>query len=105
MKLVKTRIRATTVEDVCDALGRLDIGEITVTAVRGHRHQPKPAPSGGGSPLPPDAMIEVVVDDESVAEVIETITHATRPTPTGTAHISVFPLDHGQIFATDEPDP
>ncbi len=96
MKLIKTTVRGTRVEDVRDALVRLPIAEITVTEVRGHRPSPSRAPSvaSPGVSSPPDALIELVVPDETVAAVIQALTRAARTEPIGDGHVSVVPLDY-----------
>ena len=95
MKLIKTTVRGTRVEDVRNALVSLNIAEMTVTEVRGHRPSPSRALSGAGpvAPSAPDALIELIVPDEIVAEVIQTLTRAARSEAIGDGHISVIPLD------------
>jgi nitrogen regulatory protein PII len=96
VKLIKTTVRGTRVEDVRDALVRLPIAEITVTEVRGHRPSPSRAPSvaSPGESSPPDALIELVVPDETVAAVIQALTRAAQTEPIGNEHVSVVPLDY-----------
>ena len=96
MKLIKTTVHGTGVEDVRDALVRLPIAEITVTEVRGHRPSPSRAPSvaSPGVASPPDALVELVVPDETVAAVIQALTRAARTGPIGNGHVSVVPLDY-----------
>jgi nitrogen regulatory protein PII len=44
----------------------------------------------------PDALIELVVPDETVAAVIQALAEAGRNEPTGHGHVSVVPLEYAR---------
>lgn len=95
MKLIKTIVRANRVDDVRDALSRLRV-DMTVTGVRpeGPRQRRDARfPEGGHAVPAANALIELVVRDDIVAEVIQRITRAARMDEIGDGHVSVLPLD------------
>ena len=97
MKLIKTIVKASRVEDVREVLRRLGIADLTVTELgepRGPgRDAARPADDAGGSAAAISLMV-LVVRDEIVAEVSRTITRAARTQAIGAGRVSVFPLEH-----------
>ena len=76
MKLIKSIVRPHKVDDVREALEKLNIAGMTVTDVRGHGRQKGHTRYRGKEysvSLLPKVEIEVVVPDEVVDEVIEAI--------------------------------
>ena len=72
MKLIKAIVRPNKVDEVKDALGKLNVSGVTVTEVRGHGKQKGHTAIYRGQEynvsLLPKMEIEVVVPDEIVAE-------------------------------------
>ena len=108
MKLVKTIIRPNKVEDVREALGKLNISGMTVTEVRGHGRQKGHAAIYRGKEysvnLLPKMQIEVVVPDPVVDEVIQAIIAAARTGEIGDGRVFVLPVEHGYNIRTGEKD-
>ena len=103
MKLIKTTVHASRIADVRDAVTGLNIVDLTVAELR------EPARAGGATaarfaPLPAQAVIEIVVRDEMVADVIQAITHAARADAIGDGHVSVFPLEQEGYLLPRERD-
>ena len=108
MKLIKTIIRPNKVEDVREALGKLNISGMTVTEVRGHGRQKGHAAIYRGKEysvnLLPKMQIEVVVPDPVVDEVIQAIILAARTGEIGDGRVFVLPVEHGYNIRTGEKD-
>ena len=77
MKLIKSIVRPNKVDEVRDALEKIDIPGMTVTEVRGHGRQKGHTAIYRGKEynvsLLPKVEIEVVVPDDVVEEVIQAI--------------------------------
>ena len=82
MKLIKAIVRPNKVDDVKDALGKLNISGMTVTEVRGHGKQKGHTAIYRGKEynvsLLPKMEIETVVSDDVVDEVVKAIIGAAR---------------------------
>src|SRR5688572_32122987 len=82
MRLIKSIVRPNKVDDVRDALDKLNIPGMTVTEVRGHGRQKGHTAIYRGKEynvsLLPKVEIEVVVADQVVDEVITAIIKAAR---------------------------
>ena len=106
MKLIKSIIRPNKVDDVKDALAKLNISGMTVTEVRGHGKQKGHTAIYRGKEynvsLLPKMEIEVVVADEVVDEVIQAIIQAARTGEIGDGRVFVLPVDHGYNIRTGE---
>jgi len=83
MKLIKTIIRPNKLEEVRDALTKLNIAGMTVTEVRGP--WPPEGPQSGLSrngiqrhAFLPKIMIELVIQDELADDIIKTIVETAR---------------------------
>src|SRR5579884_94325 len=98
MKLIKAIIRPNKVDDVKDALGRLNISGMTVTEVRGHGKQKGHTAIYRGKEynvsLLPKMEIETVVHDEVVDEVVKAIIQAARTGEIGDGRVFVMPVTH-----------
>jgi nitrogen regulatory protein PII len=108
MRLIKAIVRPNKVEDVRDALGKLNISGMTVTEVRGHGRQKGHAAIYRGKEysvnLLPKMQIEVVVPDPVVDEVIQAIIAAARTGEIGDGRVFVLPVEHGYNIRTGEKD-
>ena len=108
MRLIKAIVRPNKVEDVRDALGKMNISGMTVTEVRGHGRQKGHAAIYRGKEysvnLLPKMQIEVVVPDPVVDEVIQAIIVAARTGEIGDGRVFVLPVEHGYNIRTGEKD-
>jgi nitrogen regulatory protein PII len=108
MKLIKTIIRPNKVDDVRDALGKLNISGMTVTEVRGHGRQKGHSAIYRGKEynvsLLPKMQIEVVVPDLVVDEVIQVMITAARTGEIGDGRVFVLPVEQGYNIRTGEKD-
>jgi nitrogen regulatory protein PII len=108
MKLIKSIVRPNKVDDVREALEKLNVSGMTVTDVRGHGRQKGHTAMYRGREysvsLLPKVEIEVVVPDESVDEVIGAIIRAARTGEIGDGRVFVMPVEQGYNIRTGERD-
>ena len=108
MKLVKSIVRPDKVDEVRDALEKLKIGGMTVTDVRGHGRQKGHTAVYRGKEyavtLLPKVEIEVVVQDNVVDEVIQTVIKAARTGEIGDGRVFVLPVEQSYNIRTGERD-
>jgi len=108
MKLIKTIIRPTKVDDVREALEKINIPGMTVTEVRGHGRQKGQTAIYRGKEynvsLLPKVEIEVVVEDQVVEDVIKAIIAAARTGEIGDGRLFVLPVEAGYNIRTGERD-
>jgi nitrogen regulatory protein PII len=108
MKLIKSIIRPNKVDDVREALERLNVSGMTVTDVRGHGRQRGHTAVYRGKEysvsLLPKIQIEIVVDDDMVDDVIRAIVTAARTGEIGDGRVFVLPVDYGYNIRTGERD-
>ena len=108
MKLIRTIVHANRVGEMRAALGTLHGASVTVTELRGAVHSRNTGTMLAGNrlaaPVLSNALIELVVRDDLVADVIVSITRATRMGDIGDGHVSVFPLDHESDLVAAERD-
>ena len=108
MKLIKSIVRPNKVEDVREALEKLNVSGMTVTDVRGHGRQKGHTAMYRGREysvsLLPKVEIEVVVQDEAVEEVIGAIIRAARTGEIGDGRVFVLPVEQGYNIRTGERD-
>src|SRR5712692_11237725 len=108
MKLLKAIIRPNKVDDVKDALAKLNISGMTVTEVRGHGKQKGHTAVYRGKEynvsLLPKMEIEVVVHDAIVDEAIGAIVQAARTGEIGDGRVIVIPVDRPYRIRTGERD-
>jgi nitrogen regulatory protein PII len=106
MKLIKSIVRPHKVDDVREALERLNIAGMTVTDVRGHGRQKGHTAVYRGKEysvtLLPKVEIEVVVPDNVAQDVIEAIIAAARPGEIGDGRVFVLPVEHSYNIRTGE---
>lgn len=108
MKLVMAIIRPSKVEEVKDALAKLNIAGMTVTEVRGHGRQKGHTAIYRGKEysvsLLPKIKLELVLPDDMVDEAIQTIIEATRTGEIGDGRVFVLPVEEGYNIRTGERD-
>lgn len=108
MKLVKAIVRPNKVDDIKDALGKVNISGMTVTEVRGHGRQKGHTAIYRGKEynvsLLPKMEIEVVVPDDLVEAAIQAIIGAARTGEIGDGRVFVIPVEHGYNIRTGERD-
>ena len=106
MKLIKSIIRPNKVDDVKDALAKLNISGMTVTEVRGHGNQKGHTAIYRGKEynvsLLPKMEIEVVVPDSIADEAIKAIVGAARTGEIGDGRVFVFPALESYRIRTGE---
>lgn len=109
MKKIEAIIRPFKLDEVKDALDRVDVHGMTVTEVKGYGR------SGGRATIYPGAeyvvdfvpklKIEVVVPDDLVHAVLDAITDAAFTGDTGDGKIFVLPVDEAVRIRTGERGP
>ena len=108
MKLIKSIVRPHKVDDVRDALEKLNIAGMTVTDVRGHGRQKGHTAVYRGKDysvsLLPKVDIEVVVPDAVAEDVIEAIMAAARTGEIGDGRVFVIPVEQSYNIRTGERD-
>ncbi|MEO7193100.1 MAG: P-II family nitrogen regulator [Vicinamibacterales bacterium] len=108
MKLIKSVVRPNKVDDVRDALEKMNIPGMTVTEVRGHGRQKGHTAVYRGKEynvsLLPKVEIEVVVPDAVAEEAIKAIIGAARTGEIGDGRVFVIPAEHSYNIRTGERD-
>ena len=106
MKLIKCIIRPNKVDEVKDALAKLNIAGMTVTEVRGHGKQKGHTAIYRGKEynvsLLPKMEIEVVVSDEVTDEAVKAIIQAARTGEIGDGRVFVLPVGQTYRIRTGE---
>ena len=96
MKLIKSIVRPNKVDEVKDALAKLNIAGMTVTEVRGHGKQKGHTAIYRGKEynvsLLPKMEIEVVVADAVADDVVKAIVTAARTGEIGDGRVFVLPV-------------
>jgi nitrogen regulatory protein PII len=108
MKLIKSIVRPNKVDDVKDALARLNISGMTVTEVRGHGKQKGHTAIYRGKEynvsLLPKMEVETVVPDSIADEAIKAIIEAARTGEIGDGRVFVLPVLESYRIRTGEKD-
>jgi nitrogen regulatory protein PII len=108
MKLIKAIVRPNKVDDIKDALGKVNISGMTVTEVRGHGRQKGHTAIYRGKEynvsLLPKMEVEVVVTDDLVDAAIQAIMGSARTGEIGDGRVFVIPVEHGYNIRTGERD-
>ena len=108
MKLIKSIVRPNKVDDVREALEKLNVSGMTVTDVRGHGRQKGHTAMYRGREysvtLLPKVEIELVVGDDAVDEVIRAIIQAARTGEIGDGRVFVLPVEQSYNIRTGERD-
>ena len=106
MKLIKSIVRPNKVDDVKDALAKLNISGMTVTEVRGHGKQKGHTAIYRGKEynvsLLPKMEIEIVVPDSIADEAIKAIVEAARTGEIGDGRVFVLPVLESYRIRTGE---
>ena len=106
MKLIKAIVRPNKVDEVKDALGKINISGMTVTEVRGHGKQKGHTAIYRGKEynvsLLPKMQIETVVPDAVVDEVVKTIIQAARTGEIGDGRVFVMAVGASYKIRTGE---
>src|SRR3989442_15712716 len=108
MKLIKAIIRPNKMEEVKDALTKVNISGMTVTEVRGHGRQKGQKAVYRGTEynvtLLPKVMIEIVVSDELLDDAIKTIVEIGRTGEIGDGRVFVSAVEQCYHVRTGERD-
>ena len=108
MKLIKAIVCPSKVEEIKDALTRLNLAGMTITEVRGHGRQKGHAAIYRGKEynvtLLPKVKIEIVLPDEMVDETIRAIIETARTGEIGDGRVFVLPVEAGYNIRTGEKD-
>lgn len=108
MKLIKAIVRPNRVDDVREALEKINVPGMTVTEVRGHGRQKGHTAVYRGKEynvtLLPKVEIEVVVQDQIADDVIRTIVAAAKTGEIGDGRVFVLPVEHSYNIRTGEMD-
>jgi len=106
MKLVKAIVRPNKVDDVKNALEKIQVSGMTVTEVRGHGKQKGHTAIYRGQEynvsLLPKMEIEVVLPDSIVADAVKAISEAARTGEIGDGRIFVIPVTESFKIRTGE---
>jgi len=106
MKKIEAIIKPFKLEEVKDALIKIGIGGMTVSEVRGFGQQKGETEIYRGTEYVVDFLpkikIEVVVKDEDVEKVIETIANTARTGRVGDGKIFVIPVEDVVRIRTGE---
>ena len=106
MKLVKAIVRPNKVDDVKNALEKIQISGMTVTEVRGHGKQKGHTAIYRGQEynvsLLPKMEIEVVLPDSIVDDAVKAIIAAARTGEIGDGRIFVIPVNDSYKIRTGE---
>jgi nitrogen regulatory protein PII len=108
MKLIKAIIRPNRVDDVREALEKMNIPGMTVTEVRGHGRQKGHTAIYRGKEysvtLLPKVEVEVVVSSDLAEEVIKAVMAAGRTGEIGDGRVFVLPVEQTYNIRTGEKD-
>ena len=108
MKLVKCIIRPNKVEEVREAMSRVNVSGMTVSEVRGHGRQKGHTAIYRGREysvtLLPKMMIDLVLPDNQVEEVVKVVIDTARTGEIGDGRIFVLPVEQGYNIRTGEKD-
>ena len=106
MKLIKAIVRPNKVDDVREALEKLNISGMTVSEVRGHGKQKGHTAIYRGKEynvsLLPKMEVEIVVDDTVVDDAVKAIIQTARTGEIGDGRVFVLPVDRSFRIRTGE---
>jgi len=108
MKIVMAIIKPFKLDEVRDALTALGVHGLTVTEVKGYGRQKGHTEIYRGAEYAvsflPKLKVEVAVDSDQVAKVVEAITAAAKTGQIGDGKIFVTSIDHAVRIRTGEVD-
>ena len=106
MKLIKAIVRPNMVDNIKEALGKLNIAGMTVTEVRGHGRQKGHTELYRGAEYVvdflPKVRIEIVLPDDLVDRAVEAIQKAARTGRIGDGKIFITSIEEVIRIRTDE---
>ncbi len=106
MQLIKAIVRPNKVDEVREALEKLNISGMTVSEVRGHGKQKGHTAIYRGKEynvsLLPKMEIELVVDDAAADEAVKAIIQAARTGEIGDGRVFVMPVARSYRIRTGE---
>jgi len=106
MKLIKSIVRPNKVDEVKDALAKLNVSGVTVTEVRGHGKQKGHTAIYRGQEyavsLLPKMELEVVVGDDVADDAVKAIIQAARTGEIGDGRVFVLPVGQSYRIRTGE---
>jgi nitrogen regulatory protein PII len=106
MKMIKAIVRPNKVDEVKDALAKMNIAGMTVTEVRGHGKQKGHTAIYRGKEynvsLLPKMEIEVVVTESLADDAIKAIIAAARTGEIGDGRVFVMPVSESYRIRTGE---
>jgi nitrogen regulatory protein PII len=106
MKMIKAIVRPNKVDDVKDALAKLNIAGMTVTEVRGHGKQKGHTAIYRGKEynvsLLPKMEIEIVLPDHLVEDAIKAVVAAARTGEIGDGRVFIMPVMESYRIRTGE---
>jgi nitrogen regulatory protein P-II 1 len=109
VQLIKSIVRPDKVDDVKEALVKLNVSGMTVTEVRGHGKQRGHTAVYRGNEyhitLLPKMQIETVVRDEIVDAAVKAIVSAARTGEIGDGRVFVTPVSRSYKIRTGEEEP
>ena len=108
MKLIKAIIKPFKLDDVKDALAKVGVEGLTVTEVKGFGRQKGHTEIYRGSEYTvdflPKTMIEIVVDEDTVEQVVAAIVQAAKTGKIGDGKVFVLPTESAIRIRTEETD-
>ena len=108
MKLIKAIIKPFKLDDVKDALAKVGVEGLTVTEVKGFGLQKGHTEIYRGSEYTvdflPKTMIEIVVDEDTVEQVVAAIVQAAKTGKIGDGKVFVLPVESAIRIRTGETD-
>ena len=106
MQLIKAIIRPNKVDEVKEALGKVQVTGMTVTEVRGHGAQKGHTAIYRGKEynvsLLPKMEIEIVVPDNMADDVVKAVVQAARTGEIGDGRVFVLPVLESYRIRTGE---
>ena len=106
MKLITAMVRTSKIDEITDALDRIQVSGMTVTEVRGHGRQKGHTAIYRGHEyevsLLPKIRFEVVVADEMLDSAVRAIIGAARTGEIGDGRIFVTPVEEAYRVRTGE---
>jgi nitrogen regulatory protein P-II 1 len=106
MKLIEAIIKPFNLDEVKDSLNEIGVTGITVSEVKGFGRQKGHTELYRGAEYVvdfiPKVKLEIAVDDDQVAKVIETIENAAKTGRIGDGKIFVLPLEQAVRIRTGE---
>ncbi|HEY6837387.1 MAG TPA: P-II family nitrogen regulator [Geobacteraceae bacterium] len=106
MKLIEAIIKPFKLDEVKDALNEIGVEGITVSEVKGFGRQKGHTELYRGAEYVvdfiPKVKIEIAIDDELVAKVVETIENTAKTGRIGDGKIFVLPVDEAVRIRTGE---